>query len=1193
MSFYAIKKRVQKTRVGRMSRNAKFLLLLLFTSISGAYANSYSQNNLTLKMDNVPIRQVFREIEKKSDYLFLFANEIKSETNKRIDVDISSQNIKEILNTITAHTNISYEILGKQIILFQKENSSDATDQTGSKTEAPVQAVKPPFTVTGKVTDREGEPLIGVNIVVANSSAGTVTDENGYYSIQADEGHILRFSYIGFFTQEVVVKSNTINIKMEDSSIAMSELMVVAYGTTDKRTYTGSVATVNAESIARNRSNNVLSSLQGLVPGIQLENKSQRGGQSTPEIVIRGASSINASIQPLYIIDGVPNDAMKHLNPDDIESISVLKDAAAISLYGARATNGVILITTKQGKRTGDKAVVSYNGQFGFSTRSGRDYEQVSPQEYYELTWEALRNGAIDDKGLLTAGGKSYATPEYYATNELLNKLGYNAFSVNNPVGLDGKLNPDAQLLWWEDYNERLLGTGSRNEHSFSINGASDRVNYYLSTGYLNQRGIEPGNPGFDRYTTRVNFTYKINNNISEGPNNGVSSCNSRTTSIYNGYADFTTYARLTPGLYPLYKRDAAGKMVYDEEGNPILDFGNGPSDVMNSRRPDVTGTGVSYGVNPLGTLDLNKSSSKGSYTFANYYFDYDILDNLNFRASHSRNISTNKTSVYRNRTIGSGTSTNGAMDVMSSESVNWTTNGILTHSRNWGKKHNLKLMAGMEINEKSTSSLNASVKNFAFEGMDELVNGSDIVRPSLGPGTSSEQRLIGFFSRAEYNLRNKYFLLGSIRRDGSSNFHPDTRWGNFWSVGAGWLASEEEFLKNIHWVSLLKLRGSYGTSGNIGVHDYRAYYQSGYSFLGQSGVYIASMPNRFLKWEVNKQLNLGIDANFVRNRIRLSVDLYNRITDDLFYNVPLSPSIGFSQVLRNIGSLSNKGVELSLTTENMTSRNFNWTTNFNIAHNKNKIRSLNQDEFVTGYRIYKVGQSTTEFYIAEYAGVNPENGKPRWYIDEVDETTGEKTGERITTENFNETSYKSVRLTDGTSKVFRDLGRKPAGNYTPKATGGLFNSFRMKNVDFSFLFNYSLGSKILMMDYAALTSSTGGVFHKDMLKRWQQPGDVTSIPKLTTYKTGNYTGSRSYISTFYSRKGDYLKLKNMTLGYTLPAAAIDALRISSARVYMQADNIFYLSHEQGFDPEQVTWGMVDTLYPALATYSVGVKVEF
>lgn len=257
-----------------MSRNAKFLLLLLFTSISGAYANSYSQNNLTLKMNNVSIRQIFNEIENKSDYLFLFVNEIKSETNKRIDVDVSSQSIEEILNTITAHTNISYEILGKQIILFEKENSSDATVRTESKTEAPVQAAQPPFTVTGKVTDREGEPLIGVNIVVANSSAGTVTDENGYYSIQADKGHILRFSYIGFFTQEVVIKSNTINIKMEDSSIAMSELMVVAYGTTDKRTYTGSVATVNAESIARNRSNNVLSSLQGLVPGIQLENKS-------------------------------------------------------------------------------------------------------------------------------------------------------------------------------------------------------------------------------------------------------------------------------------------------------------------------------------------------------------------------------------------------------------------------------------------------------------------------------------------------------------------------------------------------------------------------------------------------------------------------------------------------------------------------------------------------------------------------------------------------------------------------------------------------------------------------------------------------------------------------------------------------------------------------------------------------------
>lgn len=1047
--------------------------------------------------------------------------------------------------------------------------------------------------IRGRVVDEQNEPVIGANIVEMKTTNGTVTDIDGNFSLTVNKNALILISYIGMESRTVQASEDFLEIVLQTASIEMAEVMVVAYGTTDRRTYTGSVSTMNSQDILKNKSNNVLSALQGVVPGIQLENKSRAGGQSTTEIVIRGASSINASIRPLYIIDGVPNDDMSHLNPNDIESISVLKDAAAISLYGARATNGVILITSKQGIRKGDKAIVSYLGQFGISSRTGQDYEKVSPQEHFELTWEVLRNGAVDDSGLLTAGGKSYTSPEEYATNELLRTFGYNPFGVNNPVGLDGRLVQNAKLLWWEDYNKELLKTGNRNEHSFSISGATDRIKYYLSTGYLDQRTIEPGNPGFSRFSNRLNFSYDINDKITVGANIGVTHSSTKTTSIDNGYANFTTYARLTPGLYPIHKRDVNGNFVYDEDGNKVLDFGNGPADIINSRRPDVTSSGPSSGINPFGTLDLNKSTNKGTYFFTNYYFDYDILDNLNFRASYSSNTSSAKSSTYRNRTIGSGVNTNGALDVMTSQYSNWTANSIVTYNQKIDEIHSFKLMGGFEINENSSSTVNAAVRNFAFEGMDELGNGAEIVMPGTGAGMSYKQRLIGYFSRLEYNYSSKYYLLGNIRRDGSSNFHPDTRWGNFWSVGGGWLISEEDFLKNANWISLLKLRGSYGTSGNIGSHDYRAYYKSGYSYLGASGVYISSMPNKNLKWEVNKQFNIGLDANLFKNRIRLTLDLYNRVTDDLFYNVPLSPSIGFNQVLRNIGSLSNKGIEFSITTQNIANKHFNWTTNFNIAHNKNKILSLNQDEFITGLRIYKVGESTTEFFIADYAGVNPENGKPRWYLDEVDENTGEKTGKLVTTENFRELTYKSVKLADGTNKVFRDLGRKPMGNYTPNITGGLSNSFRYKDFDFSFLFSYSLGSKILMMDYVAMTSSTGGVFHKDMLQRWQKPGDVTSIPKLTSYKKDNFTGSRSYISTFYMRSGDFFKLKNITLGYSLPKTALDFFKISSARLFLQADNVCYWSKEKGFDPEQVSMGMVDTLYPSLSTYSIGVKIDF
>ncbi len=973
----------------------------------------------------------------------------------------------------------------------------------------------------------------------------------------------------------------------------MSELVVVAYGAADRRTFTGSVSAITAYDIQQNKSNNILNSLQGTIPGLQLESKSSRSGRSSPKIVIRGASSINSSIKPLYIIDGAPSDAIEQLNPDDIESVSVLKDAAAISLYGARATNGVILISTKQGRRsTHQKASVRYTGQIGFSTRTGKDFKMVSPKDYYELSWEALRNGAEDNPGLLMAGGKNYTSAAEYASSELLNTFGYNAYDKKQPVGLDGKLDPSAKLLWWEDYSKSLIKNGLKHEHSFNISNATDRLKYYISAGYLYQKGLEPGSSGFDRFTARTNLSYVINNYITIGSNIGMSNSSTKTHSINNGYADFATYARLTPGLYPLYKHNEQGALVYDENGKPILDFGNGPANIINSRRPNVTSE--EGGSNPLGTLDLDKSGYKNRYYFTNFFIDVNLYEGLKFKATYSGNTSYSENRFYRNRTIGESKG-KGLLIVNTSQMTHWTVNGILSYDRMW-RDHQLRLLLGSEINEKAYSSVNASVTGFGFEGMDELINGSTIVKPAIGAGTSSSDRLLGFFSRAEYDLYNRYFFSASLRCDGSSRFHPDTRWGNFWSAGASWIISNEKFLRNSRWLSLLKLRASYGTSGNIGENDYRSYYATGYTFLGNSGVYISELANKNLKWEVNKQFNVGVDAAFASNRIRLTLDWYNRLTDDLFYRVPLSPSIGFKEVLRNIGSLRNRGIELSVITRNIQSRNFEWTTNFNISNNKNEILELNQDEFVTGNRIYKIGQSTTEFFIREYAGVNPENGKPRWYIDEISTRTGEKTGNRIMTENWNETAIKTIKLDDGSTKTVRNLGRYSVGNYTPTISGGLYNTFRLGNFDLGILFNYSLGAKILMADYAPLTNSgsnTIKLFHHDMLNRWQQKGDVTDIPRLTTSSINNYTGSFFYTSTFYMRSGDYLKLKTVHIGYTLPVKVNKALHIVDARLYLQADNVCYFSAEQGFDPEQVSGGIVTGNFPALSTYSIGIKLDF
>lgn len=1059
--------------------------------------------------------------------------------------------------------------------------------------------------VEGVVVDENKATLPGVSVFIKGTSVGTVTDENGRFVIYLPNAKdSLNFSYIGYNNQAIRLTpahQKMMKIQLTPAHQELQELVVVAYGTTDRKAYTGAVSAVTADQIQQNRSNNVLASLQGMVPGLQLQNKAGSGGQTSQDIIIRGASSINGGIKPLYIIDGVPSEAMSQLSPDDIESISVLKDAAAISLYGARATNGVILISTKKGGAKGDKAQVSYSGQVGVSTRTGKDYAQVGSRDYYELTWEALRNSALYGEKMGVLGDGKYPSAEAYASGELLNVLKYNAYSSANPVGLDGLLDPNAQLLWWEDYDKLLIKNGFRTEHNVNVNGSTDRLKYFMSAGYLKQDGLEPGDSGFDRFTTRMNLSYDILKNLSVGANMGMTASTSRSESVNNGYAQFATYARYTPGLYPLHKRDANGELVKDTDGNLILDFGDGPDGVLNSRRPDITVEGK--GVNPLGTLDLDNSNSKSYYWFMNYFAEWQIIKGLSLKATYSNNISTSKNKNYTNRAIG-GSKGEGSMTERQSMAFNWTFNSILSYEKAWRNTHRLRALIGAEVNEKTNEDIATSSKGFLFDGMEETSNGATWLKPSMG-NYSNVSRLTGFFSRAEYDLMNKYYVSASLRRDGSSNFHPDSRWGNFWSVGGSWIFTNESFMKPLDWFSFGKVRASYGTSGNLGTNDYRSYYSTGYEFLGTPAVYISGLSNKDLRWEVNKQFNIGLETSFIQNRIRFTFDWYNRITDDLFYSVPLAPSIGFDKVTKNIGSLKNTGFEISLTTDNFRSKDFTWTTNFNISRNRNKILKLNQDEFVSGTRIYKEGKSINEFFISDWAGVNPDNGLPMWWIDEVSTSTGERTGNRVKTYNYNDTGSKSIKMDDGTNKTFKNLGKYYLGAYTPTVSGGLNNMFRLKNFDFSFLFTYSLGAKILMDDYMNMMGVGNkriNSYHQDMTNRWQKPGDITDVPRLSSESSYKYidengkeqtiTNNYNKVSSYHLRSGDYLKLKNVIVGYTLPDQWVSRLKINSVRVYFQAENVFYLSAEKGFDPEQVSSGSVTGQYPAMSTYSFGLKLN-
>lgn len=1164
--------------------NAKILILGLILPVNIALAQK-----VTYKVDEVSVRTVLKHLEKSTGYTFVYSSSLIND-NERISLDVKDQSLKDVLAQVFSPMGVIYKISNKQILLQPKELKEQNVKEQVPDSVRKQQLKK---VVKGRVVDINGQTLPGVTITIQGTTMGTTTDIDGNFTIVVPEGiNNLNLSYVGYQSKMVNLTSAIISaIKLEPVAMNIDQIVVVAYGTSSKKAMTGSVSSLNSDVISRNKSNNVIGSLQGIVPGLQMTSKAGSGGSSTQRIVIRGNSSINASNDPLFIIDGVPSGSINSINSEDIESISVLKDASAISLYGARATNGVILITTKQGINDEQSTLVTYTGQVGVSSRTGRDYKTVSVEDFYVLSWEALKNGALDNPSLLTANNKNYANAQEYATNELVSKLGYNAFDKSEPVGLDGRFDSAARLIWWENFDKVLVKKGIRQEHNVNVSGGTSRMKSYASVGYLNQQGLELGNSGFERLTTRLNFSYEVSKNVQLGANLGFNRSKSESESV-NGFGTFHDYARRVPGLYSIYRRDPKGNLIYDTNGDKILDWGDGPLGVLNSRRPGVSEEGK--GINPIGTLDLDNASAEGNNVNTNFFVNIRFLKGLSLRSTYASNYNESFTKNYINSTIGSQKG-KGILSTSNSSSFNWTFNSILTYHRSVGSYHNFKVLTGVEANESQSRSLYANSSGFLFDGMEEHGNASSWDRPALPSGTI-RSTLAGFFVRAEYDLLNRYYFSASIRRDGASNFHPSSRWGNFWSIGGAWIFSEERRLKDITWLSLGKFRVSYGTSGNIGAPNYRSFYKGGYTFLDQPAFNYSSLANKDLKWEVNKQYNAAVELSLFDNRLGAIVEYYNRITDDLFYNVPLSPSIGFNSVLRNIGTLRNRGVEVTVNTENIRSNNFKWTTSFNVASNRNKILSLNQDEFVTGTRIYKVGMSTTEFFIPEYAGVNPINGNPMWYIDEINTTTGENTGNRVKTENFAELSNKTILLEDGRSVRYTNLGKYRMGSYTPVVSGGLNNTFRYRGLDFSFLFTYSLGSKVLMDDYIGLMTVRPAVgsnvfqFHEDMLMRWQKSGDITDVPRITTTSGTNYYGS---ISSNRLRSGDYLKLKNVVLGYTFPEKIFENLKITSARIFFQADNVRYWSAEQGFDPEQVVTGSVNASYPALSTYSFGVKLSF
>ncbi len=961
-----------------------------------------------------------------------------------------------------------------------------------------------------------------------------------------------------FFTGQAVMAQRD-SLKTEE----IQEVVVVAFGKQKKEAITGSVTTVDEKVIANQQAPSVTSALQGSAVGV---NVITSGGQpgNNPSIYIRGVGSINSSTQPLIILDGSPfNGNINNISQDQVESMTVLKDAGSTALYGSRASNGVIIITTKKG-RLNAKPSATITSLIGVGMPAVKLHETLGAADYMKYSWQALKN---------SKAAAGVANPGQAASNDLIGTLGYNPYNVANPIDANGNLVAGANLLWDTDWENEILNKAAfKQEHRFNVSGGDEKTTYFLAADYLNLNGSVKTSE-FERTGVRLNLESKVKDYLKFGMNSSFSASTSNLPiQSGNTYGSSIQWIYSLANIYPLYRRDQNGALIKDGFGNNIYDYGANGAGTLNAQRP------LFENENAVGALYNNYDIIKRSNFVVNGYGEVDFTKDLSFRSQLSYEQFIYDEKAYDNYAVGAAASVGGR--VGQERALGKTIN--FTNSLNYDKKfgdHNLGLQGVFEVYQYTYDYLLAQGTGF--------LPGNDVLNTSTTPesigGYVNRERLVRYLGRATYNYQNKYFLEGTFSSDSSTKFSPDTRRGEFYGLGASWVISKESFLEDSNYVNLLKLRGSYGELGNNkilrdGVESYFPYqtlFSAGYNQLGQTGVILASPSNYDLTWEASVTTTVGLDFGLFRNRLSGNLDYFTRESKRLIYSRPTPGSVGNTTYLDNIGAIKNYGWELNLNSRNIIKDNFQWTTNFNISTYKNKLTELNQASFQNGTKRYEVGRSIFDFYIPEWAGVDTQTGMGTWYINDVD-AAGNVIGRKVTTD------YNLANQAD--NKVY-------SGSSIPDFFGGLTNYFKLGPVDLNILFNYSFGSYVFDSTYQGLMagfSRPGYQQSVDVMNAWQNPGDVTDVPiNLQTQNNNNATSTR------FLFKNDYVRLKSLTLGYNVNKDMLSPFGVNQFRIFVQGDNLWTWQSHEGIDPEQSIAGTTDNRSYQSRNISLGVTVSF
>jgi TonB-linked SusC/RagA family outer membrane protein len=958
--------------------------------------------------------------------------------------------------------------------------------------------------VTGKVTSvADNSPIPGVNVTLKGSTTGTSTDADGTYSIKAGSNATLVFSFIGMTTQEVVVGSRTaVDVKLSPDVRSLSEVVVVGYGTQQRKDLTGSIASVTSKDIQNVPVVSFEQAIQGRAAGVQIETSSGKVGAAI-KVRVRGSASVSAGNQPLYVVDGFPitqgsqtdatNEAtnpLADINPNDIASIEVLKDASAAAIYGSRASNGVILITTKRGQ-TGK---TTFNVNVSSGTNKPVDMlEFLNRDQYIQIITDAVKN--INE----TTGNEDKVVGDFYDNWE--NELAYNANT---------------------NWQKAAYHTGRFQQYDLSASGGNEKTKFYIGGGYNSQEGITIRNK-FERLSGRINLDHQATDRLAFGGGFNMAYTMNNRVDENNSFTSATQANSLAPVT-------------------PFID----PATNTYNRN--------TFYANPF--LQIANSSDKAGIlrNLSNVYASYRFIPSLVFRSELGLDLLNQVEDSYQGRNTLNG-SPSGQGSYRTGRVINYTTNNTLTFSKTLADVHRLEVLAGMSYQQSNSTFSQVQGQGFPSDDFKTLTSSPKI---TFGTSFNTAFSYLSYFSRAEYKLADKYLVSLSGRIDGSSRFGEDNRYGFFPAGSVGWVISEEPFLKeskSLNMLSFAKIRSSIGLTGNSEIGNFAARGLYDPLFFGSTpGVGPTSVANSDLKWETTLQWDAGVDFGLFNDRVTGTFDYYIKKTRDLLLDTPVPNTTGFNNYFKNVGSMENKGVEFSFTTQNLVGK-FKWSTSFNIAHNKNKITNLNESDILPGgnrdINAAIVGQPIGVFYGKKYAGVDPANGDALYYLE-----NGEKTND----------------YTQASSQVL--------GSPVPKHFGGLTNNFSFAGFDLSVLLQYVYGNKIFRASgvYQSANFSSGyGLDNQtvDQMNYWKKPGDITNVPRPLiigsftdedtgiTYSAGESTSSR------WLYDGSYLRFKTVTLGYSVPKALLNRVKLSSVRVYVTGQNLFTVTDYYGNDPEQ------------------------